>query len=221
MVDEHRWTFEGFGVVLAHPILRGLAASLVFRVGEVLVRPCGGELLDADGDAVVPKGSVKVEHPLYLKTSELELWQRHFEGLGAEQPFEQLHREVFGSPEEPVVSVKSLDASFRAPLQQKAFVAALKRDGWQIWTREEHGLPDGSVRSIGRGHFVDLEYMPIYQSARETETMGVGIRAAIGRGRLKEVPAVVFSETQRALARLIRASKVEQKSVVALLQKHP
>jgi hypothetical protein len=88
-------------VILGHPLLRSLAATLVWDHIEGAVathfRPLpDGRYISHDGQpiALPAAGEVRLAHPCELGDDELTAWRTHFEEDDIAQPFAQLDRDV-------------------------------------------------------------------------------------------------------------------------------
>ena len=175
--------------LLDHPVLRGMAQSLVFKMGDQLGFP--GELtLSAD--------SLTIAHPHDLISR--GVWSEYQQRLYREkivQPFKQVFREYYPVTEDELASVNASRRYAGNQVQPKKTVALLKTRGWTV--DYEEGLQRVWHRDnlIARMYAMADWFSPADIEAPTLETIQFYSRDKCEPVAFADIPAVIFSETMR------------------------
>jgi hypothetical protein len=123
---------------LAHPLLRRLAGSLLWTLGEGgaarVVSAVGGVPRTLDGreaEGLAADAPVRLWHPIGSDVETILGWRRRLAALGVRQPFKQAHREVYLlTPAERLT--RTYSNRFAAHVLKQHQLAALCRErGWR------------------------------------------------------------------------------------------
>ena len=211
MASGRTWPLEVWRARLPrHPVVRGLARSLVFAAqaeeGAASI-PFAlddqGAPVGADGAAVtLAEGAlISIAHPVTLSEGQRDAFIDQLLARGIGQPFDQLRRRIFTAAEVRVVD-KRFDLDL--PLvTEAAFFGKLSRCGYERGGREDAGLIFNSSRTFGPWSIalnhtgVSPEVMDGARADVEVNSVAVSC-AGVGVA-LSELPAVVFSEVVRDL----------------------
>ncbi|MBE1537653.1 DUF4132 domain-containing protein [Actinomadura algeriensis] len=159
MVTGRRWTEAEFRTFVAgHPLLRHLAARLVWTAGADAFRVAedGTFATVADGTYALPaEAPIGIAHPLHI---DVPAWSEVFADYGILQPFPQLERPV-AVPDEHARAARRL-VRFEGATTQIGAVLRLVRNGWERAAPLGSGGEPGIFRTVGEKTHVAVELDP-------------------------------------------------------------
>ncbi|MEV6344651.1 DUF4132 domain-containing protein [Actinoplanes sp. NPDC051851] len=167
MVDQRRWSAGDFRTWFAgHPLLRHLAARLVWLRLDAAGTPIGGVRLAEDGtladvrDETVTPGAderIGVAYPLELG-EELAGWSEVFADYAILQPFPQLGRDVRARTPEQVRA--DLGDGFVGAKVLTGRLLGLERRGWRRGVPQDAGIQGWLERDLPGDRTLILEILP-------------------------------------------------------------
>lgn len=138
MIRGRTWTSAEFQArILGHPVLRRLAAGLLWEMEERRFRLAeDGTFADVEERLLASGGPVRLPHPLHLEDAELEAWRTIWSDYELLPPFPQLNRPVFRASPEELESGEVRRFEGRKVAGGRLF--GLQSRGWQPENIDEH-----------------------------------------------------------------------------------
>ncbi|MEV5827685.1 DUF4132 domain-containing protein [Spirillospora sp. NPDC052242] len=159
MVTGRRWTAAEFRTfVVGHPLMRHLAARLVWTAGEDAFRVAedGTFATVRDGTYALPAdASIGIAHPLRL---DVPAWSEVFADYGILQPFPQLGRPVAVLDERERAARRLV--RFEGRTTGFGPVLRLARKDWERSSPLESGVEPGIFRTVGEKAHLAVELDP-------------------------------------------------------------
>ncbi len=224
-LTDRSWTFANWKErFFDHPLLGWLTRRLIWEIdrgnSEERFAIQHEQYVDAESKQIVTPHEndlIKLWHPIYSGTQEIQAWRNWLHATTTQQPFKQAHREVYRLSQEAQHSQTASQRMSGHILRQGQFIALCEDRSWKYRVQGPWDSQNSPTRELPE-HALRAEFS-VEPASGETGFSGIFDYLVTQQVQfyrthshaplpLLDVPEVIFSEILRDIALFVSVASV-------------